>query len=208
MRSLKDKKILITGGPTWVALDDVRIISNRSTGQLAQSFARTLTKAKAKVTLLEGPVVEPLREKGITVKRFCFYDELAELLRTELKRQYDIVIHAAAVSDYKPIKKIKGKISSKLKRLELTLAPTKKLINTIKDIAPKTFLVGFKLLPRIKNGHDVHKLFTRSQCDLVVINETSEKHYSAIIVDAEENILAKAKNRNDLVEKLTQILNK
>jgi phosphopantothenoylcysteine synthetase/decarboxylase len=207
MHSLRNKKVLITGGPTWVALDDVRIISNRSTGRLAQILAQTLDKENAHVTLLEGPVVEPLKQKDITVKRFCFYEELAELLNTELKKQYDIVIHAAAVSDYKPIKKVKGKISSKLKRLELILAPTKKLINTIKTIAPKTFLVGFKLLPRIETGHDVHKLFSKSQCDLVVINETSEKHYSAIIVDAEENILAKAKNRNELVEKLTRILN-
>jgi len=57
---LKNKRILITCGPTWVPIDGMRVISNRSSGQLGQTIAQDLTKAGAKVTLLEGPVERPL----------------------------------------------------------------------------------------------------------------------------------------------------
>src|ERR1041385_7988360 len=145
MAALSGKKILITCGPTWVAIDDVRVLSNRSTGELGRILARRLKGAGAKVTVLEGPVTEPLKDRLIKVLKFSFFEELTELLNEELKKRYDVVIHAAAVSDFRLPKKFSGKISSEKRRLNLNLVRAPKLINRIKKIAPKTFLVGFKL---------------------------------------------------------------
>src|SRR5690348_10454722 len=127
--SLAGKRILVTCGPTWVAIDDMRVISNRSTGELGRILAGQLKAAGARVTVLEGPVAEPLNDRSVRVVKFLFFEELAALLHKELRNRYDAVIHAAAVSDYRPVKRISGKISSGKKRLDLKLVRTPKLID-------------------------------------------------------------------------------
>ncbi len=87
-KSLKNKKVLITSGPTWVSIDPMRVISNRATGELGHKLALALAKEGAKVTLLEGPVTKPLTASNVTIKKFCFYDELKALLTIELKYEY------------------------------------------------------------------------------------------------------------------------
>ena len=73
--SLKNKRILITCGPTWVPVDTMRVISNQSTGTLGQMIAEGFAKAGAKVTLLEGPVTRQLKSKSVKVLKFVFFDE-------------------------------------------------------------------------------------------------------------------------------------
>lgn len=206
--SLVNKRILITCGPTWVALDDVRVISNRSTGEMGHLLAKSLKTAKAKVTLLEGPVTDVSKLKGITVHKYCFFEELKDLLNRELKRGYDCVIHAAAVSDFGPEKKFTGKIRSG-SSLTLRLSPLPKLINKIKTIKPKIFLVGFKLesFNRGKSSfRGTQKLFRQGRCDLVVANFTTPGGYEALVLDAEQSLLGKVKNKKDLVHHLVGIL--
>ncbi len=206
--SLQGKRILVTCGPTWVALDDVRVISNRSTGEMGHLLAKLLKTAKAKVTLLEGPVTDAVKITGITVHKYSFFGELKDLLNRELKRGYDCVIHAAAVSDFGPKKKITGKISSGSK-LTLRLSPLPKLINKIKAIKPKIFLVGFKLESITRDRASLRgtqKLFRQGRCDLVVANFSSPSSYEALVLDAEQSLLGKVKNKKDLVRLLVGIL--
>lgn len=205
MISLKNKKILITCGPTCVAIDSMRVLSNRSTGELGQRLAVKLVKKRANVTLLEGPVLKPLHEKDIKIRKYFFYDELEQMLNAELKKKYDIVIHAAAVSDYKLAKPFQGKISSRLKQLTLKLVPTKKLINTIKTKAPKIFLVGFKLVDKIEKNTATQRLddyLKNTNSDLVVVNSLNQDKYEAVIVNHEQRVLDKARSRGELVNKL------
>ena len=80
-------KALITCGPTWVALDDVRVLSNVSTGELGHLLAQKLKTAGARVTLIEGPVTHRLENKLVRVIKYQFFDELAEILKSELKKK-------------------------------------------------------------------------------------------------------------------------
>ncbi|OGX26058.1 MAG: hypothetical protein A2787_00305 [Omnitrophica WOR_2 bacterium RIFCSPHIGHO2_01_FULL_48_9] len=207
--SLKNKKILITCGPTWVSLDSVRVISNQSSGQLGHILARDLHKAGARVTVLEGPVQTPLTVKGIKVLKFSFFDELFALLKKELSQKYTAVIHAAAVADYQPAKKFSGKIDSDLAKMQITLVRTPKLINIIKAIRPKIFLTGFKLEPRIdknKLKKITKKLFKNAHCNLVVANSLNKKNYSGYIVNNRLQVLAKVGSRQKLSQRLVEIL--
>ena len=85
--SLKNKRVLITCGPTWVPIDDTRIISNISTGQLGQLITKDLVKAKAKVTMIEGPVNKSTDAKIHKLYKFNYYDDFLNLIKKELKKK-------------------------------------------------------------------------------------------------------------------------
>ena len=207
-RSLVNKRILITSGPTWVSIDPMRVISNRASGQLGQKIALALSRIGAQVTLLQGPVTNFPESKKIQIKKFHFYEELATLLKIELKKKYDAVIHNAAVSDYQLKKPFTSKLDSNKKTLTLTLVPTQKLINKIKTLAPKTFLVGFKL-EDFKNKSDViaqaQNLIADTQCDLVVAN-TLKGGYKAYLLNSNAEICNHARSREELTNHLVCVL--
>lgn len=207
--SLHNKKILITCGPTWIPIDDVRVISNRSTGELGHRMALALKMAGAQVTVLEGPVSNPLESKSIVVHKFSFFDELRGLLKKELKKKYHAVIHAAAVSDYQLKEPIQGKLTSHRKRITLNLIPTAKLISLIKKYNPETFLVGFKLEPELNTTtapKHCRRLFNESLCDMVIVNMTANRRYRGYILDADAKILGTAATRQGICERLVVIL--
>jgi phosphopantothenoylcysteine decarboxylase/phosphopantothenate--cysteine ligase len=186
--TLKNKKILITAGPTWVALDAVRLISNIASGRTGIILAKDLQKQGARVTLLLGSTeLCCCLPKNLRVLRFRFFDELKYLLCQELANtKYDAVIHSAAVSDYKPAKPIPAKIKSGCRRLRLDLVPTEKLINSIKTKVRSLYLVGFKFKPQEGKEallKDAGSLLRQSQADLVVANTAAGNLYRAFIVD-------------------------
>ncbi|MBI3602658.1 MAG: phosphopantothenoylcysteine decarboxylase [Candidatus Omnitrophica bacterium] len=197
--------VLITCGPTWVAIDDVRVISNHSTGQMGHLMAHQFAARGARVTLIEGPVTHAWVGQSVKVIKYQFFDELVQVLKTELRKKYDMVVHAAAVSDFKVAKIVKGKIAS-AKSLSLTLIPTPKLIEGIKKIAPKIFLVGFKFKPYLNTrrvAQETRALFDKAHCDLVVANSIQDG-YRGFIVDKEGHILAKATNKKILAKSLVK----
>lgn len=204
-----NKRVLITCGPTWVPLDSVRVLSNISTGKLGQALAQGLNKKGYRVTLLEGAVETPLANNKIRILKFKTFDELFKKLKSELKKPWGIVIHAAAISDFRPKTAAKRKISSSQKTLTLKLIPTVKIINTIKKINPYAFLVGFKLDPEISKanaGAKAKYLFKNAACDLVVANRVAETQYQAYLVTPRGKILGQAANRSQLVETLIRHL--
>ena len=133
MRNLKNKRILITAGPTWVAIDKVRVLSNIATGETGIVLAKALSRQGAKVTMILGPCGVCSLDKKIKVLRFNYFDEFKKTLFKELKSvKYDCLIHSAAVSDYRPKEIYRGKIGSNLKSLDIKLEPLPKIINLIK----------------------------------------------------------------------------
>jgi phosphopantothenoylcysteine synthetase/decarboxylase len=183
--SLKYKRILITAGPTWVALDPVRVISNTASGETGRLLAHALAKQGARVTLLLGPGEDPSPGARIKVVRFRFFDDLKKLLKDELLQQYDAVIHSAAVSDYKPETMAHSKIKSSIKNWTCKLVRTPKLIDRIKKVAPNSFAVGFKFDPRTtKNSllKAAGELMQSSNLDAVVANTVINGKYQAFIV--------------------------
>ncbi len=188
--SLKNKHVLITAGPTWVPIDKVRVISNTSTGTTGFILAKKFKDAGAKVTLVHGPVCECNLKCHAKRIRFKFFDELSRVVTKELKTaRVDILIHSAAVSDYKLSSIHKGKIPSGDKELRLTLVPTVKIIEGLKKISPDLFLVGFKFEPqasRIFLIKEAKSLISKSKADLVVANTNSGNKYRAYIVSAKK----------------------
>ncbi|MFH0827232.1 MAG: phosphopantothenoylcysteine decarboxylase [Candidatus Omnitrophota bacterium] len=172
--SFKNKRVLITAGPTWVAIDRVRVISNTATGETGMLLAQSLQRLGAKVHLVLGPVEIAFFQKKISVLRFRFFDELECLVKDELKkRHFDYVFHAAAVSDYRPKEFYEQKVKSGLSRWQLALVPTDKIINSIKRWDRKVFLVGFKFLPqgpKMRLIQQARSLMRDSGCDCVVAN--------------------------------------
>ncbi len=207
--SLKNKKILVTCGPTWVPIDAVRVVSNVSSGALGQRIALDCARSGARVTLLEGPVTVPLSSRSMRILKFRFFDELQKLLRQELRKDVEAVIHAAAVADYKFKKPVQHKLSSGKKTLKLEFVATPKLIRMIKRLAPKAFLVGFKLEPKISRRSAVRKtqeLFRQADCDIVVANQSTPRGYKGFILDKQNIILASASGRRKMSKTLVRIL--
>lgn len=208
--SLSNKRVLITAGPTWVPIDKVRIISNVASGETGILLAKKFIGLGAKVTLLLGPVEGISKSLGFKLIRFRFFDELKEAIFSELKsKKYDIVIHSASVSDYRPAKIYNRKIPSGIRRLKFELVPTVKIINKIKKIAPGVFLVGFKFKPQEKKEKlikEARKLIGDSNLNLAVANSvTDKKHYAAYLVD-KERVTGPFRNKKIMINSLIQSL--
>jgi phosphopantothenoylcysteine decarboxylase/phosphopantothenate--cysteine ligase len=186
--AIKNKKILITAGPTWVAIDSVRVISNIASGESGILLAQKLSRLGAKVTLLLGPTEACCLDKKIKLLRFRFFDELKNRLFKELKsKRYDAVIHSAAVSDYRPALIFRQKIGSDKKNWKLSLVQTPKLIDAVKKIQRTVILVGFKFIPQAKKKillQESRILLRRAKADLVVANTIKHENYAAFIVGA------------------------
>lgn len=203
---MRNKKILITAGPTWVPIDSVRVISNIATGETGILLSEKLQKAGAKVTLLLGPADSCCLNKKIKLMRFKFFDELRNLVKKELSAgRYDIIIHSAAVSDLKPDNATAGKFKSD-KPYNLKLVPLPKVIRDIRRLADKAKLVMFKLESGVSDGI----LITRAQAardaigaDFVVANRLNP--YRAYIIGKEGKTVF-AKNKSTMVRKLLEVM--
>lgn len=209
IHSLKNKKILITAGPTWVPIDSVRVISNTATGETGILLAERLQSLGASVTLLLGPVVCCSLKVKIKTIRFRFFDELLRIIKRELvTKRYDAVIHSAAVSDYSPAKKYGKKFKSGKPVWKLDLVPTQKIIGLIKKFDSSVFLVGFKFEPEVKKGaliNETKKLIERANLDLAVGNTVNAKGYKAFIL-GKKIMLGAFFKKSKLIRKLSDIL--
>jgi phosphopantothenoylcysteine decarboxylase/phosphopantothenate--cysteine ligase len=180
------KEILITAGPTWVALDQARVISNLATGETGFILAEKFKKQGFKVTLLLGPGSFCAKPAGIRLIRFKYFAELDRELKKLLKsKRFSAIIHAAAVSDYRPRKVIRGKLDSSVKSWKLELVPTQKLINRLGRYSADLFKVGFKFQPQADKNKLLGKgkqLLTSAYLDLVVANSNRDNGYQAFIL--------------------------
>ena len=179
------KEVLITAGPTWVAIDRARVISNLATGETGFILADKFKKLGFKVTLLLGPGNFCGVGAGIRIIHFNYFSELEKLLKEELKKlKYRVIVHAAAVSDYQPKEVICGKVSSSRKSWKVNLVPTRKLIKSFKNYQPGLLTVGFKFEPdasKDKLLSEANGLLKAASLDLVVANSNRNKGYQAYI---------------------------
>ena len=203
------KRILITAGPTWVPIDNVRVISNIATGETGILLAEELAARGAKVTLLLGPVDACCLNKKIRLIRFKFFDELKNRIIRELKSgRYDIVIHSAAVSDYRPKIRYAHKISSGLREWKLNLVPAQKIIDLIKKTKTCVFLVGFKFEPAANKKTLINKaraLMKRANLNLAVANSIDKNRYCSYIV-SDKRIFGPYLNKVGTVKGLIKLL--
>jgi len=123
---LKGKKVVVTAGPTREFIDPVRFISNPSSGKMGFAMAKSAQRLGAEVKLIHGPVTEPIPE-GIQATEIISAQDLFEAVKSESKA--DIIIMAAAVSDFTPknthkhkVKKVSGANSIELNQTQDILA--------------------------------------------------------------------------------------
>jgi phosphopantothenoylcysteine decarboxylase/phosphopantothenate--cysteine ligase len=171
-RDLIDKKILVIGGSTSESIDDVRIISNRSSGKTAVSLAKNAFYRGADVELWYGCGEESVPDYIKTVK-FESLGDLLKLPKTKHLKKFDVIIVCAALADYIP-KKYVGKIPSGKKKFVLEMLPAPKLIIQLRKIAPKAKIIGFKVeSKKDKLKEKAFELLKKNNLDFVVANTVS-----------------------------------
>ena len=171
-------RILITSGATREPIDAVRFLSNVSTGRTGALIADALTRHGHTVTLLHGVTAVRSPHAAVSGTFDSTADLQARLQRLLGTGDFDAVIHAAAVSDYRPDTSHSGKLSSYANELTLRLVPTPKLLPALKSYAPRPLrVIGFKLTAGADEAARrtaVEKLFAAGTVDAVIHNDMDD----------------------------------
>jgi phosphopantothenoylcysteine decarboxylase / phosphopantothenate---cysteine ligase len=170
---LLGKKILVTAGPTFEAVDPVRYLGNHSSGKMGFCIAEELSRRGAEVTLVTGPTSLQLQSASITRKDVISADEMLGVC-SGIFDEADILIMAAAVADFKPVS-VKGeKIKKSGKGMTLELVPTPDILATLSRKKKKgQIIVGFALETNEELDHAWQKL-KRKDLDLIVLNSLKD----------------------------------
>ncbi len=165
---LRNKRILITAGPTEEPIDPVRYIGNRSTGKMGYAIATVAVALGAEVTLVSGPVsIEPPR--GVNIVRVGTAAEMYEATLSRFEN-IDIGILSAAVADYRPVNPANEKIKKQSAEMNIALEKTQDILKALGGLKKKDqILVGFALETEnaIENGK---KKLEAKNCDMIVLN--------------------------------------
>lgn len=203
---LQGKKVLITAGPTIEYIDPIRVITNQSSGRTGVLLARELVLSGAKVTFVYGPGSEPA-PKGVKVVRVKTSSEMREAVRREMRQKLDIVVLAAAVSDYTVESPGKTKIKSNSEKMVVKLKKVPKIINEIKKIQKSVFLVGFKAETDVSRKKLValsRKKLEESCADLIIANDIGKKYRkdpsknNVILVDSKKESMSGWKDKGEI----------
>ena len=170
-RILAGKTVLITAGRTEEAIDPVRYISNRSSGQMGYSLAIAARKLGAEVILVSGPT-ELSQPEGL--KKFIKVRSAQEMYEATIKEfsQVDIAIACAAVADYKPKNYSTEKIKKKDGDMTIVLDRNPDILFEMGKIKDKQFLVGFAAETENIIENAIGKL-KRKNLDMIVANNAS-----------------------------------
>ncbi|MEX0717402.1 MAG: phosphopantothenoylcysteine decarboxylase [Planctomycetaceae bacterium] len=163
-------RILVTAGPTREYLDDVRYLSNASSGRMGYAVARAARDAGHAVVLVSGPVdlAPPEGVEFVPV-------ETTREMRDACVRAFadcDGVIAAAAVCDYKPKNRVAGKIAKTGGPITLEMIETDDVLAELGRLKEGRWVVGFALEAENPRENALQKL-RRKNCDLVVLNAPS-----------------------------------
>ena len=144
-KKLYKKRILITAGPTYEKIDEVRFIGNFSSGKMGFALAETAANLGAKVFLVSGPSSLKIKNDNITKIDVVNSDEMFSSTK-KLFKNCDIAILSAAVSDFKPRKLVSGKIKKENNEsLSLELMPTVDILKNLGLAKTNQILIGFAL---------------------------------------------------------------
>lgn len=142
---LAGKKVLITSGPTVEPIDDVRFLSNRSSGKMGAALARAVQLLGGEPVVVSGPVQVPypLNAKVISVRTA---EEMLAACLAEAGNA-DLIIGAAAVADYRPAERVSGKLRRNAEGIDLHLVPNPDIIAALALSAPNAQVIGFAAEP-------------------------------------------------------------
>lgn len=172
--ALAGKKVLITAGPTYEAIDPVRFIGNHSSGKMGFAIAEALADQGALVNLVTGPTHQHTNHPGVTVKRVTSADEMFEACKAVFLES-DITVLAAAVADYKPVEVATQKIKKKESDLTIPLTKTTDIAASLGKLKHNgQVIVGFALETEEEQANAMKKLESKN-FDLIVLNSLNDK---------------------------------
>lgn len=170
---LKGKKVLVTAGPTYEAIDPVRFIGNHSSGKMGFAIASAAANLGAEVYLISGPSNQQIKHSLVHRVDVVSAEEMYDASHLYFK-DVDIAILSAAVADYKPKKSASQKIKKTDTTLELSLAPTKDILASLGAIKKQQYLVGFALETNNELENAKGKL-KRKNLDAIILNSLQDK---------------------------------
>ena len=170
---LKGKKILITAGPTYEAIDPVRFIGNHSIGKMGFDIATSAANLGAEVILISGPTHLNAENPVINLVRVTSAQEMYDACHEHFS-SVDVAICAAAVADYKPKFVAEQKIKKAEAALTIELEKTQDILASLGRIKQNQFLIGFAL--ETENEIENAKLkIQKKNLDLIVLNSLQDQ---------------------------------
>jgi len=170
---LEGRKVLITAGPTYEAIDPVRYIGNHSTGLMGVELARKAAALGAEVNLVLGPSTLQIKDPFIRLQRVTSADEMYQAA-IGVYETSDVVIAAAAVADYKPKTPAQEKIKKKSDVLTLELVKNQDILHTLGKSKKSQYLVGFALETENELTNALTKL-KKKNLDAIVLNSLKDE---------------------------------
>lgn len=173
-KDMSGTRVLVTAGPTIEYIDPVKFITNRSSGKMGIAIAHVAAARGAEVTLVYGPGTErpPENVRTIRVERTA---EMRDVVIRELQKGQDIVIGTAAAQDFV----VETPVSHKLKHFEpreMRLVPAPRILNGVRDLVPKAFVIGFKAECGVSDEQlldAAKKKLEEDRLDMVVANDVT-----------------------------------
>lgn len=209
---LREKRILITAGPTYEAIDPVRFIGNHSSGKMGFEIARAAADLGAQVVLITGPTHESLSHSRVTIIPVTSAEDMYEAAHKHYA-DIDIAILSAAVADFRPKMIATQKIKKTTDSLTLELEKTKDILASLGQLKKQQFLVGFALETQneLENAKDKLK---RKNLDLIVLNSLNDegagfkKNTNKVtFIDTKEQIMEfKLKTKAEVAQDLMDVI--
>lgn len=169
---LKGKKIMVTAGPTYEAIDPVRFIGNHSSGKMGFDIAIAAANMGAEVVLISGPTHLQVSHSLVKLIRVSSAEDMYQACH-EYFNDMDVAISAAAVADYRP----KNVADQKIKKNEISftieLEKTKDILSSLGQIKKNQFLIGFALETENEIEHAKQKI-QKKNLDLIVLNSLND----------------------------------
>lgn len=171
---LKGKKVLVTAGPTYEAIDPVRFIGNHSSGKMGYAIAEEMAERGAEVVLVSGPVAIQPKHKGIELVKVVSAEQMYDAC-FEKGKDFDIAVMAAAVADYTPLEVSDKKIKKSKEDLTIGLKKTIDILGGLGKIKTNAqLLIGFALETDNEEANARKKL-EQKNADLIILNSMNDK---------------------------------
>ena len=173
-KKLSGKRVLVTAGPTYEAIDPVRFIGNHSSGKMGFAIAEALANEGASVKLISGPTHLSTEHAGITTTKVTSAEEMYNACLSAFN-ETDITVLSAAVADYRPAQVADQKIKKKDENLVLELTKTTDIAASLGKLKHNgQLIVGFALETEHEQVNALKKLESKN-FDLIVLNSLNDK---------------------------------
>jgi phosphopantothenoylcysteine decarboxylase / phosphopantothenate---cysteine ligase len=171
-QDLRDECILITAGPTQEPIDPIRFITNHSSGKMGFALAKVARRRGARVILVSGPTPYPFPRRDVEFFSVRTAEEMRQVVWAHLER-CSVVIKAAAVSDYRPIRVSKNKMKKGDPYQTLELERTRDILEEVGKKKGDRILVGFAAETEDLIAHARKKLAEKN-LDFIVANDVTQ----------------------------------